>query len=424
MAFHTLGCKLNFSETSTIARDFIDHGFVKVDYTDHADVYVINTCSVTDSADRKCRKAVRQAKLRSPEAFIAVTGCYAQLKPQEFESISGVDLVVGTGEKFNLAKHVEAQQHPHVTKVIHTDVDRIRSFESSYSLGERTRAFLKIQDGCDYPCTYCTIPLARGRSRSDTIENVLKNARLLARKKIREIILTGVNVGEYRSANGEDFFFLLNRLVEVHGIDRIRISSIEPNLITDEIIRFVAESPKMTPHFHIPLQSGSDKILRLMRRRYLRDLYRDRVQKIKQYIPHAGIGADVIVGFPGETVDDFRDTCSFIRDLDISYLHVFSYSERDNTPAKDMSAKVMPAERMNRSRLLHQISEEKRERFHHLHLGKKMNVLFETGTDDEWVGYTENYIRVKLIYRDDLTNKILPVVLTESLGDYMKGKPA
>jgi len=359
VAFHTLGCKLNFSETATISRDFIRHGFEKVDYRDEADIYVLNTCSVTENADKEARKLIRQAKRRNPNSSIAVIGCYAQLKPNDIAAIEGVDIVLGAEEKFNLLNHLDSIDLNIGTKVIQSEIDHLHTFTPSYSSGERTRSFLKVQDGCDYTCSFCTIPLARGESRSDTIESTMKTAREVAATDAREIVLTGVNIGDFGKGSHETFFDLIHQLDLLDGIDRIRISSIEPNLITNEIIEFCGKSEKFMPHFHVPLQSGSDKILKAMRRRYKRSLFEGRVLKIKECIPDACIGVDVIVGFPGETDDDFLDTYHFLNELDISYLHVFTYSERPNTDADEMGKVVSKEKRAERSKMLHILSDKK-----------------------------------------------------------------
>ena len=341
VAFHTLGCKLNFSETATISRDFIRHGFEQVNYRDEADIYVLNTCSVTENADKEARKLIRQAKRRNPDSSVAVIGCYAQLKPNDIAAIDGVDIILGAEEKFNLLNHLDSIDLNGGTQVIQSEIDHVHKFTLSYSSGERTRAFLKVQDGCDYTCSFCTIPLARGESRSDTIEKTMKVAKEVAATDAREIVLTGVNIGDFGKGSDETFFDLIQQLDALDGIDRIRISSIEPNLLTNEIIEFCAGSNKFMPHFHVPLQSGSDKILGAMRRRYKWDLYEERVTKIKESIPDACIGVDVIVGFPGEADEDFLDTYNFLNELDVSYFHVFTYSERPNTAAVEMGAVVL-----------------------------------------------------------------------------------
>ena len=364
VAFHTLGCKLNFSETATISRDFICHGFEKVDYRDEADIYVLNTCSVTENADKEARKLIRQAKRRNPDSSVAVIGCYAQLKPNDIAAITGVDMVLGAQEKFNLLNHLDTIDLNGGTKVIQSEIDHVHKFTPSYSSGERTRSFLKVQDGCDYTCSFCTIPLARGKSRSDSIENTMKVAKEVAQTDTRELVLTGVNIGDFGKGTSETFFDLIQQLDTLDGIDRIRISSIEPNLFTDEIIEFCATSQKFMPHFHVPLQSGSDKILGDMRRRYKRDLYQNRVEKIKSVLPDACIGVDVIVGFPGETNNDFLNTYNFLNELEISYLHVFTYSERPDTDAVEMGEVVSKEKRSERSRMLHILSDKKRRFFH------------------------------------------------------------
>ncbi len=374
VAFHTLGCKLNFSETATISRDFIRHGYEKVDYRDEADIYVLNTCSVTENADREARKLIRQAKRRNPNSSVVVIGCYAQLKPNDIAAIDGVDIVLGAEEKFNLLNHLDGIDLNSGTKVFHSEIDHVHGFTSSYSTGERTRSFLKIQDGCDYTCSFCTIPLARGESRSDTIENTLKTAKDVAATDAKEIVLTGVNIGDFGKGTSESFFDLIQQLDCLDGIDRIRISSIEPNLLTNEIIEFCASSKKFMPHFHIPLQSGSDKILSAMRRRYKRDLYEDRVDKIKSLMPDCCIGVDVIVGFPGETNDEFLDTYNFLNELDISYLHVFTYSERSNTDAVEMGEVVPKDVRAERSKMLHILSDKKRRFFHEQFMDQRRHV--------------------------------------------------
>ena len=418
VAFHTLGCKLNFAETSTIARQLKDGGFSKVDFENAADVYVINTCSVTENADRECRMVVRRALNKNPNAFIAVIGCYAQLKPQEIASIEGVDLVLGATEKFNLAGYLAQLSKKDRTEIHSCEVEAADSFINSYSIGDRTRSFLKVQDGCNYTCSYCTIPLARGASRSDIIENVVASAKRIAEEGIKEIVLTGVNIGDFglqqQTTNNKQqtFFYLIQALDNVEGIERFRISSIEPNLLTDEIIEFVASSDKFVPHFHIPLQSGSDKILKLMRRRYLRDVYQNRVQKIKSLIPHCCVGADVIVGFPSETENDFLDTYQFITSLDVSYLHVFTYSERDNTDAIKIKNAVPMEERRRRNKMLRILSQKKLQNFYRQHLGTTQKVLFESEEKEGMMfGFTENYIRVKIPFDANLINQLIEIEL-------------
>ena len=422
VAFHTLGCKLNFSETATISRDFLRHGFEKVDYRDTADIYVLNTCSVTENADKEARKLIRQAKRRNPESAIAVIGCYAQLKPNDIAAIDGVDIVLGAGEKFNLLNYLDSIDLNGGAKVIQSEIDHVHTFTPSYSSGERTRSFLKIQDGCDYTCSFCTIPMARGESRSDTIDKTLQVAKEVAETDAREIVLTGVNIGDFGKGSDETFFDLIQQLEQLDGIDRIRISSIEPNLLTNEIIQFCASSQKFMPHFHIPLQSGSDKILSAMRRRYKRDLYEERVAKIKSIIPHACIGVDVIVGFPGETDDDFLDTYNILNELDISYLHVFTYSERPNTDAVEMGEVVPKETRAERSKKLHILSDKKRRYFNDQFIGKDRPVLFETMKNGKIQGHTDNYIQVQVDGDTNLINTIHPVSLIKNQGSFIDGQ--
>lgn len=416
VAFHTMGCKLNFSETSTISRDFISHGFEKVNYKDKADIYVLNTCSVTDNADKEARKLIRQAKRRNPDSSVAVIGCYAQLKPNDIAGINGVDIVLGAHEKFNLLDHLDAIDLNGGTKVIQSEIDHVHTFMPSYSSGERTRSFLKVQDGCDYTCSFCTIPLARGESRSDSIANTLKIAKEVAATDAKEIVLTGVNIGDFGKGSSATFFDLIQQLDSLNGIERIRISSIEPNLLTDEIIEFCAQSHKFMPHFHVPLQSGSDKILGAMRRRYNRKLYAERVTKIKALIPDCCIGVDVIVGFPGESDDDFFDTYNFINELDIAYLHVFTYSERPNTDAIKIHEVVPNEIRAERSKMLHILSDKKRRFFHEQFIGQTRTVLFENMKNGKILGHTDNYIQVQVDGDIDLVNTIQPVQLTENNG--------
>jgi len=422
VAFHTLGCKLNFSETSTISRDFLSHGFEKVNYRDKADIYVLNTCSVTENADKEARKFIRQAKQRNPNSSVAVIGCYAQLKPNDIAAIDGVDIVLGAEEKFNLLNHLDSINLNGSTKVIQSEIDQVHKFTPSYSSAERTRSFLKIQDGCDYTCSFCTIPLARGQSRSDTISNTLKVAKEVAETDTREIVLTGVNIGDYGKGSNETFFDLIQQLDLLDGIDRIRISSIEPNLLTNEIIEFCASSQKFMPHFHVPLQSGSDKILGAMRRRYKRDLYVNRVTRIKQTIADACIGVDVIVGFPGETEKDFLDTYNFLNELDISYLHVFTYSERPNTDAIEMSEIVSKEIRRERSKMLHILSDKKRRFFHDQFISKYRPVLFENMKNGKLLGHTDNYIQIQMEGGSELINSIHSVKLVDNHGTVVDGK--
>ncbi len=422
VAFHTLGCKLNFSETATISRDFLHHGFEKVNYRDQADIYVLNTCSVTENADKEARKFIRQAKQRNPNSSVAVIGCYAQLKPNDIAAIDGVDIVLGAEEKFNLLNHLDSINLNGSTKVIQSEIDHVHKFTPSYSSAERTRSFLKIQDGCDYTCSFCTIPLARGQSRSDTIAKTLKVAKEVAETDTKEIVLTGVNIGDYGKGSNETFFDLIQQLDLLDGIDRIRISSIEPNLLTNEIIEFCASSKKFMPHFHVPLQSGSDKILGEMRRRYKRDLYANRVTRIKQTIVDACIGVDVIAGFPGETEKDFLDTYNFLNELDISYLHVFTYSERPNTDAIEISEIVSKEIRRERSKMLHILSDKKRRFFHDQFINKYRPVLFENMKNGKLLGHTNNYIQIQMEGSSNLINSIHSVKLIDNHGIIVDGK--
>ena len=416
VAFYTLGCKLNFSETSTISRGFEEKGYQKVDFTDTPDIFIVNTCSVTENADKKCRKLVREARAISSNAYIAIIGCYAQLKPKEIAEIPGVDAVLGAAEKFRLIELLDGFVRPEQPQIFESEIKKVKRFNSSYSLQDRTRTFLKVQDGCDYSCSFCTIPLARGSSRSDSIANIVQSAEDIAAREVKEIVLTGVNTGDFGLQDGkrvERFIDLIKALDRVAGIERFRISSIEPNLLTDEIIEFVASSNKFVPHFHIPLQSGSNRILGLMKRRYQRELYRERVSKIKSLMPHGCIGVDVIVGFPGETHDDFLDTYRFLNELDISYLHVFTYSERDNTLAAEMKEVVPMKERSERSKILHILSDKKRWAFYEENIGHEFTVLFENDIEDGMMhGFTENYIRVTAKYDPLLINTTKLVKLT------------
>jgi threonylcarbamoyladenosine tRNA methylthiotransferase MtaB len=418
VAFHTLGCKLNYSETSSLSRSLLAEGYSKVGFDDVADVYVINTCSVTENADKECRMLVRRITKRAPEAFIVITGCYAQLKPEEIADIPGVDLVLGAAEKFNLAHHLAALQdngkQTGKAQICSCDIEDVAGFNSSFSLSGRTRAFLKAQDGCDYNCSFCTIPQARGHSRSDSIDGVLGNMLTLSENGVREIVLTGVNLGDYgKGPEGgrmkeTTFFDLIQAMDEQQYIDRIRISSIEPNLLTPEIIQFVSESRKFMPHFHIPLQSGSDAILAQMRRRYRRQLYADRVAAIKDAMPHCCIGVDVIVGFPGETEEYFQETFQFLHELDVSYLHVFTYSERDNTLAVSLSGVVPIAVRNARNKVLRNLSYRKLNHFTEQHIGQTRPVLFEGADKNRMMeGYTDNYIKVQTPYREEWVNEIV-----------------
>jgi len=417
VAFYTLGCKLNFSETSTIARLFEERGYKKVDFTDTPDIFIINTCSVTDNADKKCVKVVKEARKISPDAYVTIIGCYAQLKPKEISEIPGVDAVLGAAEKFRLIDLLEGFVREKGPKVLATDIKEANRFNNAFSYGDRTRTFMKVQDGCDYSCSFCTIPLARGASRSDTIENIVASAEEIARSGAKEIVLTGVNIGDYGLIDGhreERFIDLIKALDKVEGIERFRISSIEPNLLHEEIVSFVSSSQKFVPHFHIPLQSGCNKILKLMRRRYLRELYAERVEYIKSLIPDCCIGVDVIVGFPGETDEDFLETYNFINELNIAYLHVFTYSERANTLATEMENSVPMKTRHKRSKMLRILSEKKRRKFYEENIGKHKRVLFEEDIEDGYMhGYTENYIRVRAKYDPVLVNDVKSVQLVE-----------
>jgi len=407
VAFHTLGCKLNFAETSTMSRSFPEELFEKVPANTKADIYVINTCSVTDIADKKCRQAIKKCINLSPGAFIAVVGCYAQLKPQEISSIPGVDLVLGMNEKFDIASYLKDIEKKQVAEVHSCNLSDSDSFNPSFSMGDRTRSFLKVQDGCDYGCSYCTIPLARGNSRNPEIQEILNEAKRIAETGVREIVLTGVNIGDFGKSTGGSFAGLLRELIRIDGIERFRISSIEPNLLTDEIIELTADNHKILPHFHIPLQSGSDKILGLMRRRYKRDLFASRVSRIREIIPDAGIGADVIVGFPGETVDDFMDTYQFLNSQPLSYLHVFTFSERPDTVAETLAGKVTFNEKERRSRLLSELSASKQEEFKRDNIGKVTYVLFErTRSEGFSTGFSSNYIRVEHPWQAKLAGNI------------------
>lgn len=420
IAFHTLGCKLNFSETSTIARQMQERGFETVDFDNASDVYVINTCSVTDQADTKCRNIVRKAMKKNPDAYVVVVGCYAQLKPKEIASIKGVDLVLGASEKFKLPEIITDLTKNPCGQILASEISNANFFVDAYSIGNRTRSFLKIQDGCDYKCSFCTIPLARGKSRSDTPENILKNANELAEKGVKEIVLTGVNTGDYGKGIEGNFTLLdiLKLLDEVEGIERFRISSIEPNLLTDEIIAFVAESKRFMPHFHLPLQSGSDKMLKLMQRRYKSELYKSRVEKIKSTMPHACIGVDVIVGFPHETDDDFLDTYNFINGLDVSYLHVFTYSERAKTKAIEMEEVVPMQVRQDRNAMLRNLSEKKKRAFYHQYVGQKRFALMEQEQFGNVMhGFTDNYIKVSMPYDASKVNQMVKINLQDFDND-------
>ena len=420
VAFHTLGCKLNFSETSTLSRQLEKEGFEKKAFTEKADIYVINTCSVTENADKECRQLVRRIQRLAPESFVVITGCYAQLKPKEIAEIPGVDLVLGASEKFNLVPHLANLTKGDATKICSCDIDTVTDFKSSYSVNDRTRTFLKVQDGCDYSCTFCTIPMARGKSRSDRIENVVADAQTLASKGVKEIVLTGINLGDFgKSEEGgkkhiENFFDLLKALEQETNMPRYRISSIEPNLLTNEIIEFVAKSKRIMPHFHIPLQSGSDAVLKLMQRRYTRDLYQERVDLIKKIMPHACIGVDVIVGSPGETEDYFKESLEFVHALDIAYLHVFTYSERAATKALTIKPIVPMQERHERNKILRNLSYQKLQYFTESQRGATRKVLFESpkvNKENEGMlmleGFTDNYIKVETPHRAEWSNQII-----------------
>ncbi len=420
VAFYTLGCKLNFSETSTIARSFQDEGFDRVDFEDAADIYVINTCSVTENADKQFKQIVKKALKKNDKAFVAAVGCYAQLKPEELAAVDGVDLVLGATEKFKITDYINDLSKNDMGEVHSCEIAEADFYVGSYSIGDRTRAFLKVQDGCDYKCTYCTIPLARGISRSDTLENVLKNAAEISAQNIKEIVLTGVNIGDYgkgefgNKKHEHTFYELVQELDKVAGIERLRISSIEPNLLKNETIDFVAQSRTFVPHFHIPLQSGSNDILKLMRRRYMREVYTERVERIRKVMPHACIGVDVIVGFPGETDEHFLETYNYLNSLDISYLHVFTYSERDNTPAAEMDGVVPLNVRSKRSKMLRGLSVKKRRAFYESQLGNTLTVLFEGENKEGYIhGFTENYVKVKAPWNPELVNTLHKVTLTK-----------
>ena len=424
-AYHTLGCKLNFAETSTIARQLTDAGYDKVGFDEKANIYVINTCSVTENADRECKLHVKRAMKANPEGLVVIVGCYAQLKPEEISQIEGVDLVLGAKEKFNILSYLDDLEKTENEGIVHScEIEETDFFIGSYSIGDRTRAFLKVQDGCDYKCTYCTIPLARGISRSDTIENVLRNAAEIAAKDIKEIVLTGVNIGDYgkgefgNKRHEHTFLDLISELDKVEGIERIRISSIEPNLLKDDSIELVSKSRSFVPHFHIPLQSGSDDVLKKMKRRYLTKLYSDRVSKIREVMPDAAIGVDVIVGFPGETEEKFMETYNFLNELPITYLHVFTYSERENTEATAMDGVVPVAERKKRNKMLRILSEKKKMAFYQTQLGKTLPVLWEhENKDGKMFGFTENYVRVQKDFDPASVNQIEFLNLEKILSD-------
>jgi threonylcarbamoyladenosine tRNA methylthiotransferase MtaB len=420
VAFYTLGCKLNFSETSTIARGFVSEGFERVEFEEKADIYVINTCSVTDNADKRFKSIVKNALKKNDDAFLIAIGCYAQLKPAELAAVDGVDLVLGATEKFNVTSYINDLTKNNIGEVHSCEISDADFYVGSYSIGDRTRAFLKVQDGCDYKCTYCTIPLARGISRSDTVQNVLDNAKEISSKGIKEIVLTGVNIGDYgkgefgNKKHEHTFLDLVKELDKVEGIHRLRISSIEPNLLKDETIDFVSKSSSFVPHFHIPLQSGSDQLLKLMKRRYLKNTYTNRVSRIKEVMPNACIGVDVIVGFPGETDALFLETYNYLNDLEISYLHVFTYSERPNTEAVHLDGVIPKKVRAKRSKMLRGLSAKKRRAFYESQLGNALTVLFESENKEGYIhGFTENYVKVKTPWNPELVNTLHAITLTE-----------
>lgn len=413
VAFYTLGCKLNFSETSTISRLFEDSGIAKVDFEEVPDIYVINTCSVTENADKKCKQLVKRAKKINPEAFVAIVGCYAQLKPEEIGKIPGVNLVLGANEKFNILDYIDKHDTSEQVVIAQGNIKHVVEFIPSYSIGDRTRSFLKIQDGCDYFCTFCTIPLARGKSRNASIEKTVTEASMIAETDVKEVVLTGVNIGDFGQGSNDNFYSLIRELDKIKGIDRFRISSIEPNLLSNDIIKYcISESHHFMPHFHIPLQSGSDRLLKLMRRKYERSLYKERVETIKKFNSDCCIGVDVIVGFPGETEAEFMETVNFLTDLDVSYLHVFTYSERANTGAPKLGEKVPMETRRERSKKLHLLSDRKKRYFYSKHINTTRVVLFEQEEDNGWIyGFTDNYIKVKHKFNPKLVNQIIPVLL-------------
>ncbi len=423
VALYTLGCKLNFSETSTIARSFEDAGYSKVHFNDFPDIFIINTCSVTENADKKCRQLVKKARKINPASFIAIIGCYAQLKPEEIAEIQGVNLVLGANEKFDIVKYIENLNSIEDQTVAYGKIKEVRDFIPSFSYGDRTRSFLKIQDGCDYFCTFCTIPLARGKSRNASIAETVKEAEAIAETNIKEVVLTGVNIGDFGQGSEENFYNLIQELDKVEGIDRFRISSIEPNLLSDEIIDFCLDrADKFVPHFHVPLQSGSDELLTKMRRKYNSGLYTNRVEQIKRLAPDACIGVDVIVGFPGETDEEFMKTYNYLKDLDISYLHVFTYSERANTTANKMKGVVPMNVRKDRSKMLHILSDKKKRAFYESQLGKKGTVLWESENHDGWMhGFTENYVKVKQPYSKEAENTLQLIQMKNINSDGLVG---
>ena len=421
VAFHTMGCKLNFSETSTIKRDFISRGFKTVSFNEYANIYVLNSCSVTENADREARKIIRQAKRLNPSSSIIVTGCYAQLKPEELAAVKEVDMIFGAKEKFNLLDHLDSIELNHKTKLFHSEINSVSHFEPSFSSNDRTRSYLKVQDGCDYNCTFCTIPLARGASRSSTVSKTLMSAKQAISSGAREIVLTGVNIGDFGVNSHEKFIDLLVSLNDLNDLDRIRISSIEPNLLSNDIIEFCAKSKKIMPHFHIPLQSGSSRILKLMRRKYQTSLYKERIEHIKSLIPDACIGADIIVGFPSETDDDFQKSYDFIESLNISYLHVFSYSERQNTKAIKIKNKVSKAKKAERSFTMRELSKELKLSFEQSFVGSTREVLFEYQIDNQWFGHSDNYLPVRVNTKENLKNSIESVNIVNSVKNYLIG---
>ena len=421
VAFHTMGCKLNFSETSTIKRDFISRGFKTVSFNEYANIYVLNSCSVTENADREARKIIRQAKRLNPSSSIIVTGCYAQLKPEELAAVKEVDMIFGAKEKFNLLDHLDSIELNHKTKLFHSEINSVSHFEPSFSSNDRTRSYLKVQDGCDYNCTFCTIPLARGASRSSTVSKTLMSAKQAISSGAREIVLTGVNIGDFGVNSHEKFIDLLVSLNDLNDLDRIRISSIEPNLLSNDIIEFCAKSKKIMPHFHIPLQSGSSRILKLMRRKYQTSLYKERIEHIKSLIPDACIGADIIVGFPSETDVDFQKSYDFIESLNISYLHVFSYSERQNTKAIKIKNKVSKAKKAERSLAMRELSKELKLSFEKSFVGSTREVLFEYQIDNQWFGHSDNYLPVRVNTKENLKNSIENVNIVNSVKNYLVG---
>ena len=422
VAFYTLGCKLNFSETSTISKDFSNVGFKQVSYKEMADIYVLNTCSVTENADKEARKLIRQAKKRNPSSIIAVMGCYAQLKPKEISQIEGVDIVLGANQKFKLIDYLDGLRLNTNKKVHSSNIKQVNDFIPSYSLGERTRSYLKVQDGCNYTCSFCTIPLARGKSRSNSIEETVRVAKELSKKNIREIVLTGINIGDFGTNRHETFYDLIKKLDQLNYIDRLRISSIEPNLLSDEIIEFCAESKKFMPHFHIPLQSGSNKILSLMKRRYNKELYKSKINKVRNVLPNCSIGVDVMVGFPGESDQEFLKTYSFLNNLDISYLHVFTYSERNNTRALNYKDVVSKKERANRSKMLRILSLKKKRSFYNKFVNTTRPVLFESIKNNRVIGHTDNYLKVEVDGNKNIINTIKTVKLTKMKDQTLIGE--